>query len=136
LGIQNLFSDYISGIVILIDNSVKIGDVIEINGTVGTVKEIHLRTSLLLTRDDKYIIIPNTDLTRNELINWTHNEYASRFDVSVGVDYNAEVNLVTRLLLEAAAQDEQILDKPEPFVRLNEFGDSALTFAVYFWVED
>ena len=136
LGIQNLFSDYVSGIVILVDSSVKIGDVIEVNGIVGTVEEITLRTTTLLTRDDKYIIIPNTDLTRNELINWTHNTLASRFEVSVGVDYSSNTDLVIRLLKEAAAEEHGVLNEPAPFVRFNDFGDSALTFSVYFWVED
>ena len=125
-----------SGIVILVDSSVKIGDVIEVNGIVGTVEEITLRTTTLLTRDDKYIIIPNTDLTRNELINWTHNTLASRFEVSVGVDYSSNTDLVIRLLKEAAAEEHGVLNEPAPFVRFNDFGDSALTFSVYFWVED
>lgn len=136
LGIQNLFSDYISGIVILVDSSVKMGDVIEVNNIVGTVEEIRLRTTTVLTRDDKYIIIPNSDLTRNELINWTHNELASRFEVTVGVDYSSDVDMVTRLLKEAAAEEPGVLTKPAPFVRFNNFGDSSLDFSVYFWVED
>lgn len=136
LGIQNLFSDYISGIIILIDSSLKIGDVIEINNIVGTVEEIKLRTTTIRTREDKYIILPNTDLTRHEVINWTHNELASRFHVEVGVDYSSDVDLVTRLLLEAVAEEPMALKKPDPFVRLNEFADSALVFTVYFWVED
>lgn len=136
LGIQNLFSDYISGIVILVDASVKMGDVIEVNNIVGTVEEIRLRTTTVLTRDDKYIIIPNSDLTRNELINWTHNALASRFEVTVGVDYSSDVELVTNLLKEAAAEEPGVLQKPAPFVRFNNFGDSSLDFSVYFWVED
>src|SRR5690606_8091737 len=136
LGIQNLFSDYISGIVILVDASVKMGDVIEVNNIVGTVEEIRLRTTTILTRDDKYIIIPNSDLTRNELINWTHNALASRFEVTVGVDYSSDVELVTNLLKEAAAEEPGVLQKPAPFVRFNNFGDSSLDFSVYFWVED
>ncbi|QEE50941.1 mechanosensitive ion channel [Flavobacterium alkalisoli] len=136
LGIQNLFSDYISGIVILVDSAVKMGDVIEVNNIVGTVEEIRLRTTTVLTRDDKYIIIPNSDLTRNELINWTHNALASRFEVTVGVDYSSDVELVTNLLKEAAAEEPGVLQKPAPFVRFNNFGDSSLDFSVYFWVED
>ncbi|KGO82569.1 mechanosensitive ion channel protein MscS [Flavobacterium beibuense F44-8] len=136
LGIQNLFSDYISGIVILVDSTVKMGDVIEVNNIVGTVQEIRLRTTTVLTRDDKYIIIPNSDLTKNELINWTHNDLASRFDVTVGVDYSSDVDLVTRILHDAAAEEQGILTKPEPFVRFNNFGDSSLDFSIYFWVED
>ena len=136
LGIQNLFSDYISGLIILIDSSVKVADVIEVNGIVGTVQEIDLRTTTILTRDDKYIILPNTQLTRNELINWTHNELASRFEVSVGVDYSSDVSLVMKLLEEAAKEEPNILKMPEPFVRFVDFGESSLNFSVFFWVED
>jgi small-conductance mechanosensitive channel len=82
LGLQNLFSDFISGILLLLD-SVKVNDVIELNGMVCVVQEINLRTTTVLTRDDKYIILPNTDLTRNQLINWTHSDLA-RFEVTVG----------------------------------------------------
>jgi small-conductance mechanosensitive channel len=68
LGLQNLFSDFISGILLLLDSSVKVNDVIELNGMVCVVQEINLRTTTVLTRDDKYIILPNTDLTRNQLL--------------------------------------------------------------------
>ncbi|WP_255566916.1 mechanosensitive ion channel family protein [Flavobacterium litorale] len=136
LGIQNLFSDYISGLIILIDSSVKVGDVIEVNGIVGTVQKIDLRTTTILTRDDKYIILPNTQLTRNELINWTHNELASRFEVTVGVDYSSDIKLVMRLLQEAVLEEENILEVPEPFVRFIDFGESSLNFSILFWVED
>lgn len=136
LGIQNLFSDYISGLIILIDSSVKVSDVIEVNSIVGTVQQINLRTTTILTRDDKYIILPNTLLTRNELINWTHNELASRFEVTVGVDYSSDVKLVMEILKQAAHDEPDILTMPEPFVRFTDFGDSSLNFSVYFWVED
>ncbi|GGB67931.1 hypothetical protein GCM10007424_04900 [Flavobacterium suaedae] len=136
LGIQNLFSDYTSGIIILIDSTVKVGDVIEVNSIVGTVQEIRLRTTTILTRDDKYIILPNTLLTRNELINWTHNALASRFEVSVGVDYSSDVKVVMDILKEAALEEPAVLSAPEPFVRFTEYGESSLNFSVYFWVED
>ncbi|OIQ18625.1 MAG: mechanosensitive ion channel protein MscS [Flavobacterium sp. MedPE-SWcel] len=135
LGIQNLFSDYISGIIILIDSSVKVDDIIEVNGIVGRVSEINLRTTSILTRDDKNIILPNSALTGNELINWTHNEKAARFEVIVGVDYSSDVELVMKLLKEAAKEEDSVLSTPEPFVRFIDFGDSSLNFSVHFWVE-
>lgn len=136
LGIQNLFSDYTSGFIILIDSTVKVGDVIEVNSIVGTVQEISLRTTTVLTRDDKYIILPNSLLTRNELINWTHNALASRFEVSVGVDYSSDVKVVMKILQEAAKEEPAVLSAPEPFVRFTEYGESSLNFSVFFWVED
>lgn len=83
LGLQNMFSDFVSGIILLIDSSIKVGDVIEVNNLVSQVNQINLRTTQVVTRDDKYILLPNSLLTRNNIINWTHNMDASRFDVSV-----------------------------------------------------
>ena len=136
LGLQNLFSDFVSGIILLLDSSVKVGDVIEVNGLVCTVQEINLRTTTVLTRDDKYIILPNTDLTKNQLINWTHYNIASRFFVSVGVDYSSDVNLVLKLLKHVIDNQPGILSNPLPFVRFEDFGESSLVFSIYFWSEE
>ncbi|MFZ1704766.1 MAG: mechanosensitive ion channel domain-containing protein [Saprospiraceae bacterium] len=136
LGIQNLFSDYISGIIILFDSSIKVGDIIEINNIVGKVQEIKLRTSLVLTRDDRYIIIPNTELTKSPIINWTHYDISARFSISVGVAYHSDVHLVKSLILQAVKENEHVLQTPEPFVRFDDFGDSALQFNVFFWAHD
>jgi small-conductance mechanosensitive channel len=136
LGLQNLFSDFVSGIIILVDGSVKVGDVIEVNGLVCRVQEINLRTTTVFTRSEKYIILPNSDLTRLQLINWTHNKKASRFDVTVGVDYNSDIKLVMKLMKEAAVAQENILKIPEPFVRFEEYGESRINFTVFFWTEN
>ncbi|PJB12327.1 MAG: mechanosensitive ion channel protein MscS [Flavobacteriales bacterium CG_4_9_14_3_um_filter_40_17] len=136
LGLQNLFSDYVSGIIILFDSTVKVGDVIEINGLVCKVEEINLRTTTVLTRNDKYIILPNTDLTRNQLINWTHSDIASRFEVNVGVDYSSDVKLVMKILFEAAINQPGVLKNPKPFTRFTDFGESSLNFSIIFWSED
>lgn len=136
LGIQNIFSDYVSGIIILFDGTLKVGDVIEVNNTVCKVKEIRLRTTIVATRDDKYLILPNTDLTRNQLINWTLNQVDARFEVQVGVAYGSDVALVKSLLLKAAADTQLILKEPQPFVRFTDFGESALQFSIMFWVEE
>ena len=94
LGLQNLFSDFVSGIILLIDSSIKVGDVIEVNGLVCEVNQIKLRTTQVVTRDDKFILLPNSSLTKNNIINWTHHFAASRFDISVGVSYDSDVNQV------------------------------------------
>lgn len=109
LGLQNLFSDFISGIIILIDSTVKVNDIIEVNGIVCQVQEIDIRTTTVLTRDDKYIILPNSDLTKNQLINWTHSKITSRFEISVGVDYSSDVKLVMTILKEATDKQEGVL---------------------------
>lgn len=136
LGIQSLFSDFVSGIIILVDASIKVDDIIEVNGLVCKVQEINLRTTTVLTRDDKYIILPNTDLTKNPLINWTHSDIASRFEVTVGVDYSSNVNLVMKIIKEAAENQEGVLKNPPPFGRFTEYAESSLNFSVFFWVEE
>lgn len=133
LGIQNLFSDYISGLIILFDSSIKVGDVLDVEGLVCRVLEINLRTTQVVTRDDKYILLPNTDLTRKRIINWTHQQVDSRFDVSVGVDYGSDIEVVMNIMKLCATKIEMINRTPEPFVRFKEFGDSSLQFTVYFW---
>lgn len=136
LGIQSLFSDFVSGIILLIDSSVKVNDIIEVNGLVCKVQEINLRTTTVLTRDDKYIILPNTDLTKNPLINWTHSDIASRFEVTMSVDYASDVNMVMKIIKEAAENQVGVLKKPTPFVRFTDYGDSSLNFSVFFWAEE
>ena len=136
LGLQSLFSDYISGIILLLDSSVKVDDVIEINGIVCRVQEIGLRTTVVLTRDDKFIILPNSNLTKNHLINWTHNSNAARFKVLVGVDYGSDINYVMAVLKEVIDSQEGVLKSPSPFIRCMDFGESSVNFAVYFWAED
>ncbi|MEO6290450.1 MAG: mechanosensitive ion channel domain-containing protein [Ginsengibacter sp.] len=136
LGLQNLFSDFISGIILLVDSTVKVNDIIEVNGLVCKVQEINLRTTMVLTRDDKYIILPNSDLTRNQLINWTHSDITSRFEVKIGVDYTSDVSLVMKILKEAADCQEGVLKDPVPFIRFSDYGESSLNFSIFFWSEE
>lgn len=136
LGLQNLFSDFISGIILLVDSSVKVNDIIEVNGLVCKVQEINLRTTMVLTRDDKYIILPNSDLTRNQLINWTHSDITSRFEVKIGVDYSSDVALVMKILKNAVVNQEGVLKIPEPFIRFSDYGESSLNFSIFFWSQE
>jgi len=136
LGLQSFFSDFISGVIILMESTVKVNDVIEVNGVVSVVKEINLRTTTVLTRDDKYIILPNSNLTTNEIVNWTHDNISSRFEVLVGVDYSSDVNQVMEILKKVVITQEGIQKDPVPFVRFIEFGNSSLDFSVIFWSEE
>ncbi|MDB0011434.1 mechanosensitive ion channel [Crocinitomicaceae bacterium] len=135
-GLQSVFSDFISGIIILVDASVKVNDVIELDSIVGTVKEINFRTTTVMTRDEKYIIIPNSDLTSNRLINWTHSQVTSRFEVEVGVDYSSDIDLVMNILVKAVNKHPKVLKHPKPFVRFTQFADSSLNFIILFWSDD
>lgn len=136
LGLQNIFSDFVSGIVLLLDSSIKVGDIIEVDNLVCKVKEINLRTTTVLTRDDKYVILPNTFLTKNNLFNWTHSNLYSRFDIQVGVAYSSDVQTVMDILKSVTAANPKVAKTPEPFVRFNDYADSALIFNVYFWSSD
>ena len=136
LGLQNIFSDFVSGIVLLLDSSIKVVDIIEVDNLVCKVKEINLRTTTVLTRDDKYVILPNTFLTKNNLFNWTHSNLNSRFDIQVGVAYSSDVQTVMDILKSVTAANPKVAKTPEPFVRFNDYADSALIFNVYLWSSD
>lgn len=136
LGLQGLFSDFVSGIIILIDSTIKVDDVIEVNGLVCRVEEINLRTTTVLTREQNYIILPNSELTRHQLINWTHSASSSRFTIKVGVDYRSDIKLVMQLMREAANEQKEILAEPAPSVRLLDFGESSLQLALMFWSDE
>ncbi|WP_299889329.1 mechanosensitive ion channel domain-containing protein [uncultured Lacinutrix sp.] len=136
LALQTLFQDIISGVFILIDQSVHVGDIIEIEGKVGRVEEIKLRTTRAVTIDNKVLIIPNHLYLTKSLYNWTQNGTTTRENISIGVAYGSDVQLVKKLLLQAANNHESIIKKPEPLVLFNNFGDSALEFKLIFTLND
>lgn len=135
-GLQGIFNDIFSGIIILFDGSIEVGDVVEVEGIVGQVKEIGIRASKILTRENVIMIIPNSKFTGDKVINWTHNDESTRFSVDIGVAYGSDVKLVEKILLECAAIHSMIVKKPEPFVRFNDFGESSLDFQLFFWTEN
>ncbi|MEC3907571.1 mechanosensitive ion channel domain-containing protein [Tamlana sp. 2201CG12-4] len=136
LALQTLFQDIISGIFILVDQSVHVGDIIEIDGKVGRVEEIKLRTTRAVTIDNKVLVIPNHLYLENMLFNWTQNGTTTRESVHVGVAYGSDVQLVKKLLIQAASTHPDILNSPEPSVVFTDFGDSALNFKVVFTIND
>ena len=133
LGLQSVFQDFISGVVILVESTIKVNDVIEVEGLVGRVKEIGLRTSKVLTRDDIVTIIPNSKFTSERVINWSHTNKKTRFHISVSVAYGSDVELVREVLIECASEHTEVENTPEPFVRFVDFGNSSLDFELYFW---
>lgn len=136
LALQTLFQDIISGVFILVDQSVHVGDIIEIDGKVGRVVEIKLRTTRAVTINNKVLIIPNHLYLENSLYNWTQNGTTTREVVEVGVAYGSDVQLVKKLLLQAAKSQKDVLDVPEPSVLFSDFGESALNFRVAFTIND
>lgn len=132
LALQTFFQDIISGAFILIDKSVHVGDIIELEGKVGRVTEIRLRTTRAVTIDNKVLVIPNHKYLTSTLYNWTENGVLTRESVTVGVAYGSDLQLVKKLLLDVAMNHPKVIKKPEPLVLFTEFADSALNFKLIF----
>lgn len=132
LALQTFFQDIISGIFIILDQSVHVGDYIEIDGKVGKVEEIKLRTTRAVTIDNKVLIIPNHKYLTSSLYNWTQNGSVIRESVFVGVAYGSDVQLVKKLLIQSAEEHQNILKNPTPLVLFKNFGDSSLDFELIF----
>ncbi len=133
LGIQQLFNDIVSGFILLFERTITIEDIIEVDGMVARVKKIGLRTSEVETRDDIIIIVPNSRLVSEKVINWSHNRAFTRFKIKVGVAYGSDVELVRTILKECVEANENVSKEKEPNVRFVDFGDSSLDFVVLFW---
>ena len=134
-GLQQMFNDFLSGIFILLDGTIEIGDVVEVNslGLVGKVIEIRLRTSIIETPDSVNIVVANSKFTSEHVVNWSHNDRETRFHIKVGVAYGSDVSKVRQTLRESALSHGLVLRNPEPKVYFEDFGDSALVFNLYFW---
>ncbi|MBT6568594.1 MAG: mechanosensitive ion channel [Flavobacteriales bacterium] len=128
LALQTFIQDIISGIFILADQSVHVGDIIQVEGQIGKVERIQLRTTRAVTRDNRVLIIPNHKFMASILYNWTENGTLTRESIIVGVAYGSDVDRVRELLLEVASQHRMVLKKPLPIVLFNDFGDNALLF--------
>lgn len=135
-GMQHLFNDFLSGIILLLDGTIKVGDIIEVNNMIFRVEKINFRTTRMIGRDENYVIMPNSELTGNRVVNWTYENIASRFKISVGLDYSTNPAMVEPLLKKAALSHPKVLTEPAPFVRFEDFGDSALHFSLFFYTEE
>ena len=132
--LQTFFQDIISGVLIILDKSLHVGDIIEINNHVGEVKEIKLRTTVMITRNDRVMIIPNHIFMEEPLFNWTQNRLSNREKVTVGVAYGSDVKLVEKLLLEAAQSVDRVLKDERINVTFDDFAASSLNFSIHFYV--
>lgn len=133
LGLQQTFSDVISGIILLSERSIKIDDILEIDGDIVKIQNIGLRTSKALNTDDISIIIPNSLITTNKVINWSHQSKRTRFRIDVGVAYGSDVDLVIRIMEESAFEHDAVSDRELIEARLVNFGNSSLDFQVLFF---
>lgn len=132
-GLQNITDNFISGIIILFEKPIKVGDRIEVGDVQGNVISISFRATQILTNDNISVIVPNSQFISSQVINWSHNDRNIRFRIPVGVSYNEDPAKIRRILLEVAAANEHILKVPEPSVLFDEYGDNSINFQLAVW---
>jgi len=133
LGLQQVVNDFASGILLLFERSIVVGNVIHVDGIVGKVTRIGIRASILRTREDTNLIIPNSHLVSNNVVNWNFGRARVKFSIPVGVAYGSDTELVESLLLKSLEDNNRILPKPAPFVWFKSFDDSSLLFELHYW---
>lgn len=136
LALQDVFQDVIGGIFIITDKSLYVGDIVEIDGKVGKVSEIKLRTTRAITRDDKVIVIPNHHFITDIVYNYTQNHNTTREKVALRIAYGSDVKLVVKILEEVAKSQNEVLKSPKPFVRFDDFGEWAIHVSLNFFIDD
>ncbi len=139
LGIQQIFNDVVSGLFLLFEGNVKVGDIVQFNDIsdtekiVATVRQINLRTSKVESRDNVIIIVPNSKLISENVINWSAIDKKTRFKIEIGVAYGSDVMNVKNILLKVADRHPKVSKTPPPFVRFSDFGNSSLQFQLFFF---
>ncbi len=133
LGLQNTFNDFISGFILLFEGSIKIGDILEVDGDIIKIRKIGLRTSEAFNRDDIVVIMPNSIITTNKVINWSHQSKKTRFRIKVGVAYGSDVDLVEQLLMDSAKEHPEVENDEMIRARFIDFGNSSLDFELLFY---
>ena len=132
-GLQNIASNFISGLIILFERPIKVGDRIVVGDVEGDVIEIGARSTTVVTNNQIAIIVPNSMFISEPVVNWKYNDPRVRFEIPVGVSYGSDVRLVERLLLEVARENADVLKEPPPDVCFREFGESSLNFVLRVW---
>jgi small-conductance mechanosensitive channel len=135
-GLQKVVSNFISGIIILMDRSIKPGDTISLGETFGWIRELRARFVSVVTRDGREYLIPNEDFITHEVINWSFSDELVRLDVEFGVSYDSDPHQVTALAIEAATKCQRVFAGKQPVCWLIAFGDSSLKFILRFWIDD
>src|SRR5213082_717318 len=132
-GLQNIASNFISGLVILAERPITIGDRVEVTGIAGQVEQIRARSTVIRTNDNIMMIVPNTKFIDSPVTNWTYGDLRVRFRVPVGVAYGSDINKVRELLLTAGRENPNVLQDPAPSVFLKQFGESSIEFELVVW---
>ncbi len=136
-GLQQIASNFISGIIILLDRSISVGDFIELdNGKTGILQELNMRSSTLKTFDGKTIVVPNEQFITTAFTNWTHQDTLQRYDFEFSVSYDSDIPKVPAIIIEAIRKHPQVLEEPEkPDCEIREFADSGVVFGVEYWID-
>ena len=135
-GLQKVVSNLVSGIIILLDKSIKPGDVISLGDTFGWINTLGARYASVVTRDGKEYLIPNEDLITNQVVNWSHSDAYVRLDIHFGTSYGDDPHKVRKLAVEAAKSVDRVLTHKPPVCHIVGFGDSSVDYILRFWIED
>ena len=135
-GLQKVVSNFVSGVILLMDRSIKPGDVVEISGTYGRINKLAGRYTSVISRDGREHLIPNEDMVTQTVINWTFSHRMVRRHIPVGISYKSDVDLAMKLMIEAADDVSRVLDDPAPRVLIKGFGDSAIDLELRMWIRD
>jgi small-conductance mechanosensitive channel/CRP-like cAMP-binding protein len=135
-GLQNLASNFISGLVLLFEQTLKVGDYIEIGELKGTIEKIDIRSTILRTDDDLFVIVPNQRFIENNTINWSYEGHTCRIHIPVSVAYNTDLLVLSEALLTVARHEPRVLSTPPPEVQFKSYGDSALNFELLVWINE
>jgi small-conductance mechanosensitive channel len=136
LGLQNVVSNFVAGLILLVEQPIRMGDRIETGNTLGDVVKIAARSTWVRTNDNVIIIVPNNDFINNSVTNWTANDPNVRVNLPVGVGYSSDPEVIRRLLLEAADRHPHVLKEPKPDVIFTDYGDNSINFALRVWTEE
>lgn len=135
-GLQKVISNLFSGMLLLLDQSIKPGDIIEMEGTFGWVNQMGARYTEIVTRDNKSYLVPNEEFITQQVINWSHGNTLVRVETKFGVHYNSDPHQIKQLAIEAANKPDRVVESPAPVCHLVEFGDSSLNFVLRYWIKD
>lgn len=135
-GLQNITSNFISGLILLFERPIKVGDRVTVGDTEGDVVEINIRSTTIRSLNNISIIVPNSEFVSGRVTNWSHGDKKVRLNINVGVSYKSDLEKVLQCLREVAVENEKVLKKPEPLVYLIEFGDSSWNMQLRCWISD
>lgn len=135
-GLQNLTSNFISGLILLFERPIQIGDRVVVDDIEGDVEEINIRSTTVRSLNNVSIIVPNSEFIASTVVNWSHGDLKVRIEIDVGVSYDSDLDTVLRCLLEVADENSEVLKGPEPEVLFTEFGDSAWNLRLRAWIEN